>query len=47
MQCIHSHLSTDEEDAGFALELVAKCTKLKVLEFSGNGPILFFTRSSM
>ena len=31
---IHSHLSTDEEDAGFAVEMIAKCTKLKVLKFA-------------
>ena len=33
-QCINSHLSTAEKDAGFAVEMTAKCTKLKVLEFS-------------
>ena len=33
-QCIHSHLSTAEEDVEFAVEMTAKCTKLKVLELS-------------
>ena len=34
-QCIHSHLSTvDEEDAGFVLEMTAKCTKVKQLELA-------------
>ena len=31
---MHSHLSTAEKDAGFRVEITAKCTKLKVLEFS-------------
>ena len=32
-------------DAGFAVEMTAKCTKLNVLEFSGYDSISFFTRS--
>ena len=35
-QGIHSHLSTAERDAGFAVEMIAKCTKLKVLELDPN-----------
>ena len=33
-QCIHSHLSTavEEDDVGFAVEMIAKCTELKVLK---------------
>ena len=31
---MHSYLSTAEEDAGFAVEMIAKCTKLKVLELA-------------
>ena len=31
---MHSHLSTAQKDAGFAVEMTAKCTKLKVLKLS-------------
>ena len=46
-QCIHSHLSTAERYAGFAVEMTAKCTKLKVLELSPdyNDNLSFSTRS--
>ena len=33
-QCIRAHLSTAEEDVGFAVEMTTKCTKLKVLELA-------------
>ena len=29
---MHTHLFTAEEDVGFAVDMTAKCTKLKVLE---------------
>ena len=41
---MHSPLSTDKKDAGFSVEMTAKCTKLKVLEFKGYDPISFSTR---
>ena len=47
---VYTHLSTDEGYAGFAVEMIAKCTKLKVLEFSPSyfedyAKILFSTQS--
>ena len=41
---MHSHLSTAQKDKGFAVEMIAKCTKLKVLGFLAHHDILFSTR---
>ena len=42
---MHSHLSTVEEDVGFAVEMITKCTKLKVLVLAMTfGWLTFSTR---
>ena len=43
----HSHLSTVEEDVGFAVEMTAECTKLKILELAAElGRIAFLSFQS-
>ena len=49
-QWIHSHLSTDKrDDVEFAMDMIAKCTKVKVLQltppFAGFGRLAFSSQS--
>ena len=41
---MQSHLSTAKKDAAFALEMTAKCTKLKVLELAAEKSFIFMGR---
>ena len=46
LQCLHSLLSTAKRNAGFAVEMIAKCTKLKVLELAPSFGRLAFSSQS-
>ena len=43
---VYTHLSTGREDVGFAVEMIAKCTKLKVLELAPSYGRLAFSSQS-